>query len=969
MTICPECETPNAEGLGACKSCHASLQTVGPWCLEWLHGPLTGQRVALERSGLKVGRSSGMNQLVIQDPEVSRQHAQIEIAANGAARLVDPGSPNGCFVNGKRAQEAVLQPGDVVRFGAREENSFLFAEASAVHKRAAQDPQPKGPMPAAVSSAAASRPTIFMMATDQEDAPPGRRLQLILDQYAVRDIPVTGARLEFGRVEAPGRLQIDHPSVSPRHAELVNGRDGAILRDLKSEAGTRVNGVRIAEKKLEEGDLLQFGNCETHVFLFRETRARANVLRDVELKAPLVKIGRAETNDIRLEHPTISGQHAEVRRVGDAFELTDLGSTNGTFVNGVRITKQMLKPRDRISLGAVQFVFDGAQMEQQSDGTRIRLTARDLRVEAKDFRTGELLRLLNDVSLVFEPREFIGLLGPSGAGKSTLMDALNGSRPAQYGKVLLNNADLYREYDSLRTQIGYLPQEDILHRQLTVRECLYYSAKLRLPDDFGEAEIAARVDETMQMLDLTERADLAIAQLSGGQRKRVSLGIELLNKPALLFVDEPTAGQDPRTEMKMMQLFREIANRGSTVVINTHLLGSFSLLDKVAVLVRGQLAYFGGSQEMMPYFEARRPHEIYDRLQEKTPDEWAAAYRASETWRDLAGSGEKPAASKTAGPQGKASQARHSAWRQWMTLVSRQFTLRLKDKATIAAILAPPIAIAALAGMMSQTPNEPRMLFLLVLVSLWFGCSAAVREIVDEMPVYLRERQRELKISSYLGSKLVWLAAVAVAQAVPFVAVLMAMGAIQNHILTCVFLTWLMTLEGALIGLLISASFSTAEKALYVFPLTMIPQLLLAGLLMPVTALHPFYLDKQPGKPPAIRDIPAQIMPAPMGSALHYGLSPLMVSRWGLEALTDVYVRDNEQYSYELLNSVAITLHPRAADAARARLEQMVKGQMPAPERDEGPPWSAYLAILAAFGVVSIGATAGMLSYREKHGR
>jgi hypothetical protein len=149
----------------------------------------------------------------------------------------------------------------------------------------------------------------------------------------------------------------------------------------------------------------------------------------------------------------------------------------------------------------------------------------------------------------------------------------------------------------------------------------------------------------------------------------------------------------------------------------------------------------------------------------------------------------------------------------------------------------------------------------------------------------------------------------------------------------------------------------------------MIPQLLLAGLLMPVTALHPFYLDKQPGKPPAIRDIPAQIMPAPMGSALHYGLSPLMVSRWGLEALTDVYVRDNEQYSYELLNSVAITLHPRAADAARARLEQMVKGQMPAPERDEGPPWSAYLAILAAFGVVSIGATAGMLSYREKHGR
>ena len=197
------------------------------------------------------------------------------------------------------------------------------------------------------------------------------------------------------------------------------------------------------------------------------------------------------------------------------------------------------------------------------------------------------------------------------------MDALNGSRPAGQGSVRLNSADLYSEFGSLRALIGYVPQEDILHRQLTVKECLYYSARLRLPDDFGETEIRNRVTEIIKVLDLTERADLSIAQLSGGQRKRVSLGIELLSKPALLFLDEPTAGQDPRAEMAMMQLFRQIANRGSTVIINTHLLGSFSLLDKVAVLVRGKLAYFGESQEMMSYFRASRPHEIFDKLREQ----------------------------------------------------------------------------------------------------------------------------------------------------------------------------------------------------------------------------------------------------------------------------------------------------------------------------------------------------------------
>jgi ABC-type multidrug transport system ATPase subunit/pSer/pThr/pTyr-binding forkhead associated (FHA) protein len=952
MAICGECRTSNPAGIGLCQNCRAPLASGKTPCLLGMRGALAGQSFPIEAGGLRVGRVAGQNHLVINDPEVSRQHAKIEVVG-GDVRLTDCGSPNGTFVDGRRVTDEILRAGSVVRFGLREENSFVYKATAA--------------SAAARASSPGGRATIFM-STGEEEAAPRRRLQLVLDQYAVRDIPITGSRLEFGSTEGPHKLLIDHASIAPMHAELINTKTNATLRDLGTAHGTLVNGEKIRERVLQEGDLLQFGNCETHVFLYRESRIRVNVLRDVELNAPVVSIGRSSDNAINLEHPTVSARHAEVRKVDDGFELVDLGSTNGTFVNGRRIARQRLQPRDRISLGAVQFVFDGSQMEQQSDGTQIRLTAQDLRVETKDFNTGEPLCLLDSVSLAIEPREFVGLLGPSGSGKSTLMDALNGSRPAQRGKVQLNAADLYGEYGSLRTLIGYLPQEDILHRQLTVRECLYYSARLRLPDDFGESEISARVNEVMQQLELTERADIAVAQLSGGQRKRVSLGIELLNKPALLFVDEPTAGQDPRTEMKMMQLFREIANRGSTVIINTHLLGSFSLLDKVAVLVRGKLAYFGGSQDMLPYFSARRPHEIYDKLQEKNPEDWAKQYKQSDTYRECVGNALADAAPAKSRPaEVREQQTRHSAMRQLMTLLDRQFVLKLKDKATILAILLPPIVIALLMGLMSQSVNEPKVLFMIVLVALWFGCSSTVREIVDELPVYRRERQRELKLVSYLGSKLIYLAVVAAAQAVSFITVLVAMGAIENHLIGCVLLTWLMAFEGGLIGLLISACFSSAEKALYVFPLTMIPQLLLAGLLIPVSPLNPFFV-KQVDNHIVVQQAPAEIVPGAMTPMLKYGLSPLMVSRWGLEALNDLYIHDNEKYSYYLLNQVAVTLHPNDSVQARTRLERIAAGLAPDAKASEpGSAFLQYLGILGGFALLIIGATAATLKYKGSH--
>jgi len=919
-----------------------------------------GKRYVLSGPAFKIGRIPGQNQIVLEDSEVSRFHATILISADGEFRLQDS-SANGTYVNGQRVETALLQSGDRIRFGLNQANTFLFEAPEVEDRKESSDGHGT-----VLFQAVAARRKQTVVAPIEDLPVQHPRFQLVLDKYAVQDVPIEGDRLLLGRTSGKGRFGIDHSSVSETHAEVVVGADGrATLADLKSLNGTFVNGERITAKVLEEGDLIQLGACESYLLLFRDSRPREQKLSEIELNQPVIRLGRNPSNTIRLEHPTVSAFHSEIHQNNGSFELIDLQSSNGTFVNGARIQRKVLQTRDRISLGAIHFVFNGQQFEQQADGTRIRLVAQQLRTEARDFQSGRTLRLLDDISLVLEPCEFVGLLGPSGAGKSTLMDALNGFRPAAQGKVLLNDRNLYEYLAVLRTLIGYLPQDDILHHALTVRECLFYSARLRLPDDYSDAEIRTRVNDVMRNLELSERAENRIDQLSGGQRKRVSLGIELLSKPSLLFVDEPTSGQDPRTEAKLMELFREIANKGATVVINTHLLGSFSLLDKVAVLVRGKLAFFGPSQEMLPYFKAQRPQEVFDRLHEQTPEHWANAFRQSTLYRHYINDAiaqERPDKPGKPPLSAKELKVRHSGIRQFFTLLSRQLALKVKDKGNVAALLAPPALIAVLMGAMKQGPNEPKSLFMMVLVALWFGCSACVREIVDETSIYRRERQRDLKIGSYLASKLAYLAGIAGLQTGLFVGVMTIMGTQEGHFLAAWGLTWLVGIQGGLIGLLISAIASSAEKALYAFPLTMIPQLLLAGLLIPVIPLHPFY-PKIVNDQIQVVDVPAELQQRGMGKTFHYVLSPLMPARWGLEGLADLYIHDNERYSFALLNSVAITFHPDDARAMRTALEQSTGGE----NLPSSPPATLkYLGVLGIFMVVMSAGVGLALVRKEK---
>ena len=672
--------------------------------------------------------------------------------------------------------------------------------------------------------------------------------------------------------------------------------------------------------------------------------------------------------------------------------MIDLNSTNGTFVNGVRIKRQQLQLKDRVAIGAVQLSFTGAFLEQQADGKTMTLFATGLTKEVSELKTGEPLRLLDEISLVFKPYEFIGLLAPSGSGKSTLMDALNGFRPADSGDVFLNDRNLYRYLAELRSAIGYLPQDDTLHRTLTVRECLTYSAKLRLPADFSDAEIARRVQDVIDTLHLTERGDKSVKLLSGGQRKRVSLGLELLSKPSVLFVDEPTAGQDPKNEQRLMQLFRSIANQGTTVLINTHLLGSFNLLDKVAVLVRGNLAFFGPGDELLRYFKCSHVEEIYDVLEGQSPAELRKRFRASPLYekyvkKELEAGGHLRAGQEDTGGSSRTRRAapkKQPAIHQWKVLLARQFKLRFADRGNVLTLLLPPLLIAILTLFVGDMKNNPMILFMVVLVALWFGCSSCVREIVDERDILKRERQRDLQISSYLGSKLGYLAVVAGLQSLIFVGALQILPGILNgipglagnvfglsgHFTAAFAIAWFMGVQGGLIGLLISALAPNAERALYIFPLMMMPQLLLAGLLVPVSSFQPFFVDAntftQIDVQSKLPGLNAELYKKGMPDALRYTLSPLMVSRWGMEALADIYVHDYETqpedkpaYSIELLDSMSTSFHPDDLRNAQKFLENArTKGLKWVRDYPKTPSTlPIYMLILSGFAVVMAGST------------
>jgi ABC-type multidrug transport system ATPase subunit len=344
-----------------------------------------------------------------------------------------------------------------------------------------------------------------------------------------------------------------------------------------------------------------------------------------------IRIGRDADNDIVLADFWVSRKHAEVRKVGNEYHIVDLASSNGLHHNGRRVPKGVLTAGDRFTIGRHEFLFDGMHLFQHDDQGPTSIIADDITVEVKK------AVLLDDVSFALRHGTLLGIVGPSGCGKSTLLKAMTGIRPATRGRMLYDGKDLYENYSELRYRIGMVPQEDVLHRQLTVRRALRFAASLRFADDVPRKQRKERVGEVLDLLGLTSRAKQRIDTLSGGQLKRTSVALELLTEPSLLALDEPTSGLDPALDKEVMRELRLLADRGRTVVVVTHSVLHLELCDHVLVMcLGGRMGYFGPPDELLGFFQAEDYADVFDKVT-NDPDRWAQLYRNSDIYRRYVG--------------------------------------------------------------------------------------------------------------------------------------------------------------------------------------------------------------------------------------------------------------------------------------------------------------------------------------------
>lgn len=724
------------------------------------------------------------------------------------------------------------------------------------------------------------------------------RLVIRLAGGEERVVPLGRDPITVGRADG-NTVVIKDEWVSRQHLEIAPGPDGRYaVRDLGSRNGVFVNGQPVRHGPLNPNDTVQLGQnllfftldagevAGTTLLATDGTRmANGNGASNDDtggLSGTIMLYGRADAtagrtadNDLVLDHIQVSRKHARMRWDGRHYLITDLGSTNGTYVNGERVQEAPLTEGARVQIGPFRFVFTQGALRQQHDTIRV-----DAVQVTQEVAGGALL--LKNVSFSILPKEFVCIVGGSGAGKSTLLDAISGVRPASHGNVLYNGVDYYANLDEFRSLIGYVPQDDIVPTQLTVRQALTFAAQLRLPPDARGEDVKARVDDALDLMELTPRADVEIHRLSGGQRKRVSIGVELLTDPTLFFLDEPTSGLDPGLETRMMQLMRKVADRGKTVILVTHATQNVTLCDKVIFLAPGgYLAYFGPPREALAFFGVETFADIYVLLgQPGAPEEWANRY-ASSTYQEryvddritrvIRAQERQQRVMPPPAIQPDQQLQRARAVSQFKTLTHRYIATILKDRQYLTIMLAQAPIIGLLLsivynrrtftvdiarnaiGQIAPDLNAPKastLTCLMVIVALWFGVSNSAREIVKEASIYRRERTVNLQLGPYLASKFSVLIVICLLQNLVMLGIIgvvipyaiKRINFVGNNPVSLTpldgswgkaFITMAaVSVAGVAIGLLLSSVVSNADRAASIVPIVLIPQVIFSGTLI-----------------------------------------------------------------------------------------------------------------------------------------
>lgn len=577
----------------------------------------------------------------------------------------------------------------------------------------------------------------------------------------------------------------------------------------------------------------------------------------------VMRIGRALENELVVSDLQVSRHHAEFHSTPDGrMEIRDLGSHNGTYVNGQPIAKggsQLLGPADIVGVGHSTFRIVGDRLEEFVDTGEVSFSARHLTVTVDGGK-----QILKDVSFGVPEKSLVAVIGPSGSGKSTLLKALTGYRPANQGDVLYDNRNLYKQFAELRQRIGLVPQDDILHKELTVKKALKYAAKLRFPADTTGRERDARIDEVLRELKLDIHRDKKVTSLSGGQRKRVSVALELLTKPSLIFLDEPTSGLDPGMDRDVMQLLRGLADDGRTVLVVTHSVAELALCDKLLVMAPGgAVAYFGPPEEALNFFGYDTWADVFSAFENYRDYDWAGRWKGSQHYQMYAADIDAIAPQSVQMPPMQAMRPpKPQGWlSQFLTLVRRYVAVIASDKGFLALTVILPLVLGSVSLLIDSgkdllvnteiNPNTGKpvangtaltVLLILAVGACFAGAANSVRELIKERVIYERERATGLSRSAYLMSKVFVLGLITVLQGLMVGVIGFSSRTIPDKglilgsqiLLELCIPIMALGFTAMMFGLIISALVKTAEKTMPLLVMFAIVQVVFTGCLFPL---------------------------------------------------------------------------------------------------------------------------------------
>jgi ABC-type multidrug transport system ATPase subunit len=628
--------------------------------------------------------------------------------------------------------------------------------------------------------------------------------------------------------------------VSGTHAKLEIIAGDLYLKDLGSTNGTFVNGHRLSPGSPVKviGNTVNFSGQITMTVQAAGSRPAVNptvqqasgntsgladlgtrILTQLKQKNSII-LGRADSCDVVVENNQISRNHAKITNQGGRYFIEDLGSVNGTYLNGVRVTGKMpMGSSDTIILGRIRITLGGKVVDISKE---IAIKTVGL---IKKFSNGKIG--LHECNIEIPSNSLLAVMGPSGCGKSTLLKALNGESPGSSGSVYIGGQELNQNFDYLKMQIGYVPQDDIVHRELTVDESLWYAGKLRLPYSTDQ-QLKAKINQVLEELNIVHVRSNLVSAISGGQRKRVSIAVEILTDPLILFLDEPTSPLDPQTIEDFLMILKKLSQKGTTVIMVTHKPEDLAYMDQVIFMAEGgHICYYGKTNEYLSFFGVNDTVKVYSLLVKENKDRWVAKFNS------------KPANVNTNGKNAKIHKSsRVDYFSQYYWLTRRYLNIKFNDKANSLILVGQAPFIAAIICVLFSSISQG-LPFIMAIASLWLGANNAAREIVSENAIFKRERMFNQGILTYIFSKITVLMMFSTLQSFLFVGILYFnfsnTSPVLNNPMNAAFWMVFVSLVATLMGLLLSATVSTAEKVMSLVPIALIPQIMLAGILTKIS--------------------------------------------------------------------------------------------------------------------------------------